>query len=308
MTKLQWDQAGRRLFEAGVDRGVLYLSDNRGVAWSGITSIEEDFSEDTTEAVYFDGVKVNDVVSLGDFAADLNAFTYPDEFLPYEGIKELAEGLYADDQESRMFGMSFRTLVGNDLDYTDLGYKLHILYNLTAVPGGVTRETKSDVVNPQVFTWGLTTVPVKIEDYRATAHIYFDSRFLPPDILEAIEDILYGTGASDSVSIVYDGGGVGDIPTGEIDGGGPSDVGEELPETTTGGVNTEPRLPSIEELMDLVLLWAPKTIVPHTDTGLAELVDGPNGDFTQTIVQGVFTALPDNRLIESSSEGLYILP
>jgi len=271
MAKLQWDKAGQRLFEAGVDRGVLYLADNSGVAWNGLTALDENFSEDSVEPVYFDGVKINDVINSGDFAADLSAYTYPDEFDPYQGVVALGDGLYVDGQENRMFGMSFRTLVGNDLEFMDLGYRLHILYNLTAVPGGLERATISDTVDPLVFQWGLTTVPVKVDGYHPTAHIYFDSRFIPADILAAVEDILYGTSAPGSAD--YNGGDWWGGQTLEIDGGGPGDDGEELPEV--GTVETQARLPSIQELLDLVTLWAPKTIVPHFDTGIADLETNP---------------------------------
>jgi len=302
MAKLQWDKAGQRLFEAGVDRGVLYLADNSGVAWNGLTELNETFSEDSVEPVYFDGVKVNDVISSGDFAADLSAYTYPDEFDSYQGVVDLGDGLYVDGQESRMFGMSFRTLVGNDLQLMDLGYRLHILYNLTAVPGGLERSTISDSVDPLVFTWGLTSVPVKVDGYHPTAHIYFDSRFIPADILEAVESILYGTSAPGSAD--YDGGYWWGGQTEEIDGGGVGDDGEELPDT--GTVETQARLPSIEELLNLVINWDPKTIVPHTDTGLAELIDG-SGDLTQVKIPGLYTAIPGGRLVPSGFEGLYNL-
>lgn len=304
MAKLQWDQAGQRLFEAGVDRGVLYLADNSGVAWNGLTELNENFSEDSIEPVYFDGVKVNDVISPGDFAADLSAYTYPEEFEPYQGIVDLGDGLYVDGQESRMFGMSFRTLVGNDLELTDLGYRVHILYNLTAVPGGLSRGTITDSLDPLVFTWGLTTVPVKVDGYHPTAHIYFDSRYIPADILEAVEAILYG--ATIVGDVIYDGGDVdGPWNQGVIDGGDAGSVSGPLPGDGEVG-STFARLPSIEELMNLVTLWGPKRIIPHTDTGLAGLVDGV-GDLTQVKIPGLYSALPGNRLVSSGQPGLYTL-
>src|SRR6188472_3973729 len=303
MAKLSWDRAGQRLFEAGVDRGVLYLADSSGVAWNGLTAIDENFSEDSIEPVYFDGVKVNDVISPGDFAADLSAFTYPDEFDPYQGVLDLGDGLYVDGQEYRMFGLSFRTLVGNDLELTELGYRLHIVYNLTAVPGGLTRSTISDSIDPIVFTWGLTTVPVKLDEYHPTAHIYFDSRLIPADILSAVDDILYGT--TDIIPAVYDGGDSdGPWLDGVIDGGDAGSVGDPLPADEPFEINA--RLPSLEELMDLVLFWDPKTIVPHIDTGLAELVDGM-GDLTAIKIPGLYSALPSGRLVHSPVEGLYTL-
>ena len=304
MAKLQWDQAGQRLFEAGVDRGVFYKADNSGVAWNGLTALDENFSEESVEPVYFDGVKINDVISSGDFAADLSAYTYPEEFEPYQGTVDLGDGLYVDSQESRMFGMSFRTLVGNDLELTELGYRVHILYNLTAVPGGLSRGTITDSLEPLVFTWGITSVPVKIDGYHPTAHIYFDSRYIPADILEAVEAILYG--GTIEGDVVYDGGDVdGPWNQGTIDGG---DAGSISPDLPGGDIDTTfARLPSIEELMSLVTLWGPRTIVADSVGGLAQLTDIGIGDLTQTIIPGVYTELTTGRLEPTGQPGLYTL-
>jgi len=340
MPKLQWDQAGQRLFETGVDRGVLYLEDDSGVPWNGLTLIEEDFTNDITEPVYFDGVKIHDVIKYGDFAATLNALYYPDEFLPYEGTIDLDDGFSVDGQSSKTFGLSFRTLVGNDLESVNHGYKIHILYNITAVPGEMSRETLDGGVTPLLFNWGLSTVPVRLENYRPTAHVIFDSRFFPADIMAAVEGILYGSTVEYFESFIYDGGEVGGgqtdiidggtvtsdgvpLPSGsmlydggdpetesddEVDGGTVTSDGVELPSGgTSSGSASDARLPTIEELIGLATLWDPKVIVPNSVTGLATLTDGA-GDLTQTNIPGVFVALPGSRLIPSGIEGFYTLP
>lgn len=302
MSRLTWDQIGDRLYEAGLDHGVLYQSDGLGVAWNGLTNIDEDVSGDSAEARYFDGVKVQDTPSIGDFAAELSALTYPDEFLEYEGVEELGSGFFVDGQTSKTFGLAIRTLVGNDVDGLDRGYKIHILYNLTANPGSTMRETLRDAPTPLAFTWSLTSVPSLIEGYRPTAHVILDSRDLPADILAAIEDILYGKDGSGEP--VYDAG----APTNDslvvIDGGSPGSVGVEL--DLESGTTVDPRLPSIAELIDLVTLWSPKIIVPDSVTGLSDLING-SGDLTETNVSGVFTALPGGSLVPSAVEGFYVL-
>jgi len=306
MTKLRWDQVGERLYEAGVDRGVLYLADNSGVVWNGLTSVEEDMSDDSSEPVYFDGVKVNDNPSTGDFSATLSAITYPDEFEKYEGVEEISDGVFVDGQSAKLFGLSFRTLVGNDIDGLDHGYKVHLVYNLTAVPGNKTRSTFSDITSPAEFTWQLSGVPMSASGYRPTAHIMLDSRFLPADVIEAIEALLYGTDGSDTTTLIFDGG----TPTASgpdiLDGGTPSSVNEEIPEEGLV-VSAEPRLPSINELMSMVTFWDPKDIIPHTDTGLAELVDTDIGDLTPIKVAGIFTTLPTSRLVETNVDGVFEL-
>lgn len=198
MSKLLWDQVGDRFYEAGIDRGVLYLADGSGVAWSGLTSVEEDFGGDTTSSTFFDGVKTRDTPSIGNYTATLSAITYPDEFLEYEGTGSLGNGLFVDDQPAKMFGLSYRTLIGNDIDGNDYGYKIHILYNLTATPESISNDTKSDSPNPNIFSWRLSSVPKEAPGYRPTAHVILDTRQLPSDMVQGLENILYGASGGDA--------------------------------------------------------------------------------------------------------------
>jgi len=305
MTRLLWDQIGHRLYEAGIDRGVLYLEDTTGVSWNGLTSVEEDTSEETSEPIYFDGMKQLDEQAYGDFTATLKALTYPDEFLEYEGLASLGGGLYVDDQDSKLFGLSYRTLVGNDLEGTDFGYRLHLVYNLTAVPDSNSFGTVTATTDLTEFSWKLTSVPVLIEGYRPTAHVILDSRFLPSDILETIENILYGGDGELIGDIIYDGGSSEESGPDMIDGGDAESDGEELPGTEVISTGV-PRLPSIEELFNIVLLWGPRLIIPDTDTGLASLIVGV-GDITQVSVAGIYIALPTTRLAETDVDGFYQL-
>jgi len=191
MTKLVWDQVGERLYETGVDRGVLYLSDGSAVPWNGLTSVNETV-DDATTPVYFDGVKYQDVQSTGDFAATLTAFTYPDEFLEYEGVVDLGNGVFVDGQNSKSFGLSYRTYIANDVNGTDHGYKIHILYNLTATPNAVNYSTLTSADNPIPFSWTLTGIPEGADGFRPTAHVIFDSRYLSPTMFAGLEDLIYG--------------------------------------------------------------------------------------------------------------------
>jgi hypothetical protein len=192
MAKLRWDQVGERLYEAGVDRGVLYLTDGSGVSWNGLISVEEDTDGDASEPAYFDGIKYFDRPSIGDYSATLNAFTYPDEFLTLEGIESLGNGLFVDGQYSKLFGLSYRTRIGNDIDGLDHGYKIHLVYNLTTVPDATTHETLNESPNPLNFSWKITGIPQTATGYRPTAHIIFDSRFLNAVLFAALEDLIYG--------------------------------------------------------------------------------------------------------------------
>lgn len=303
MTTLVWDKPGQRLYEGGVDRGVLYLSTDLGIAWSGLTSVEEDLEDTTSEPVFFDGTKVMDVPILGDYAATLHAFTYPDEFLEYEGIVPTGEGLYVDAQNPKQFGFCYRTRVGNDTEGPDLGYKIHIVYNVIAVADTKSYTTQTPGSGAMDFAWKLTAVPENVSGFRPTAHVILDSRFLPAEILETIEDILYGTDSSEGAA-VYDGGPPEDVPRSLIDGGQVWDEGIELPGTTLNA--GDPRLPPISELIFIATVFGPKLVVPNSATGLAFLTPG-DGDLTPTNVLGVYSALPDSRLVPSPYEGLYQL-
>lgn len=189
---LVWDEVGNRFFQTGVDRGVLYLSDNTGVAWNGITSVEETPNQEDKE-FYLDGVKFLEHIVPGNYQGKLQAFTYPDEFEPMLGIGTDGSGLRLHDQPPKPFGLSYRTLIGNDISGTDYGYKLHLLYNLRAIPDASSFVSMSDAVTPTPFTWTLRGTPVVVSGFRPTAHVSIDSTRVEPAALAEIEEMLYGT-------------------------------------------------------------------------------------------------------------------
>jgi hypothetical protein len=192
MTRLLWDQIGDRFFETGIDRGVLYLESGAIVAWNGLTSVNEDFEDDVTEPTHLDGIKFLEHPKIGDFSATLTAITYPDEFLECEGVINL-DGMLVDGQTPTRFGLTYRTKVGNDLEKEDLSYKIHVLYNLTAVPDTRTYETVTAQTSPMEFSWRILGVPALAPGYKPTAHIIFDLRYLPELMVQDLEDLLYGT-------------------------------------------------------------------------------------------------------------------
>lgn len=196
MTKVVWDEVGERYYESGVSRGVFYGSDSQGVAWNGLTAVEEK-GVDSTEALYIDGFKYGDLVTLGDFEGKIKAFTYPDEFLPYEGVWEAKEGVYLTHQPKTRFGLTYRTEVGNDLNQPH--YKLHVVYNILAIPATRTHQTLSLETEPNEFEWDISAIPEEIDNFRPTAHVVIDSRNVDPHLLSDIENLLYGTAETDPV-------------------------------------------------------------------------------------------------------------
>lgn len=193
MTRLVWDQDGDRLYEAGISNGVLYPQTGPGVPWNGLKTLNESSSGGELESYHYDGVKYLDVVQNEDYTASLEAYTYPEEFLPCEGILEIAPGMYATRQRREQFGLSYKTLVGNDIDGIGHGWKIHVVYNLTAAPSDKPHNTITDDSEPDTLSWDLSAVPVGAGGYKPTAHYIFDSREMEAEQIQDLEDLLYGT-------------------------------------------------------------------------------------------------------------------
>lgn len=192
MAKITWNDTGSRFFESGIDRGVLYFPTGGGVAWNGLISVDENPGSSITP-VYFDGRKINDIVDPGVYSATLRAYTYPEEFMQFEGILEEASGLLVTNQPQERFNLSYRTLISNDTESEAYGYRIHILYDLTAIPQQKSYKTLSLEAEPTEFSWSLTAIPSDISGFRPTAHIVLDSRVLPYWFLSDIEEVLYGS-------------------------------------------------------------------------------------------------------------------
>lgn len=192
MTKLVWDQVGDRVYQAGLEKGVIYLNNGDAIPWNGLTSVVEHPDKEASP-VYFDGMKVQDVVVLGDFSANLKAITYPDEFIELEGLAKVRNGVFLGDQAPQVFDLSYRTLIGNDVDGIDAGYKIHIIYNVTAIPNDKPYSTISQDPSLSLFDWDIYAVPEEISGHRPTAHVILDSRNMDPWLLEDIETKLYGS-------------------------------------------------------------------------------------------------------------------
>lgn len=193
MTRLSWGDTGYRLYEAGVDRGVLYTTNNVGVVWNGLVSVNEDPSGAEVKDYFLDGIKYLSTSSSEQFGATIEAFTYPEEFENHDGTSHVSNGLYARQQIRPSFGFSYRTKIGNDLDGSDHGYKIHLVYNATAKPSSRNNRTLGDQLEPGLFSWEVTTRAAIIQGYRPTAHFVVDSTKTPALLLEKFENLIYGT-------------------------------------------------------------------------------------------------------------------
>jgi hypothetical protein len=193
MSRLEWNPVGERRFETGVSHGVLFPRTGPGVAWNGLISVSETIAGGEVQSLYFDGVKYLDIIANEDFQATLEAYSSPREFAACDGSKSLSPGLFATQQPRKTFGLSYRTLVGNDLEGIDYGYKLHIVYNCVASPAGRTNKTVSgSVPDPAARSWTINAVPPEASTYKPTAHFVIDSTLVNRFMLEDLESYLYG--------------------------------------------------------------------------------------------------------------------
>lgn len=202
MTQLEWDKVGERIYETGVDHGVLYLPNASGVydegfAWNGLITVTESPTGAEATPQYADNIKYINLISAEDFVGTVEAYTYPDEFGQCDGTAEPTPGMTIGQQNRKPFGLAYRTLVGNDLEGTDYGYKLHLIYGATAAPSEKAHGTVNDSPEAITFSWELSTTPVAVGTlggtaYKPTATITIDSMTTPSANLAAIEQILYG--------------------------------------------------------------------------------------------------------------------
>lgn len=198
MSKLTWDQTGERLYETGVKMGVLYPQAEggtypKGVAWNGLTAVTESPSGAEATALYADDIKYLNLMSAEDFGATVEAYTYPDEFGACDGSADIAPGVTIGQQKRQAFGLCYRTAIGNDVDGSDHGYKIHIIYGAMAAPSERAYATINDSPEAITFSWELTTTPVSVTGFKPTAHLEINSLKVDAEKLAALEAILYGS-------------------------------------------------------------------------------------------------------------------
>lgn len=198
MSKLVWDQIGEKLYETGVDHGVLYPIQadgaySKGVAWNGLTAVTESPSGAEASPIYADNIKYLNLVSAEEFGATVEAYMYPEEFGECDGSAAIATGVYIGQQKRKTFGLSYRTLIGNDVDNADHGYKLHLIYGALASPSEKGYTTVNDSPEAITFSWELNTTPVAVPGFKPTASLTIDSTKADADKLAALEEILYGS-------------------------------------------------------------------------------------------------------------------
>lgn len=200
--KLKWDQSGERLYETGVDRGVVYPQVSgaypAGAAWNGLTNVTLSPSGAEASPLYANNHKYLNLMSVEELGGTIEAYTYPDEFAECNGLAELAPGVRIGQQTRKTFGFCFRTLIGNDEAGTDYGYKITLVYGCLAAPSEQANATVNDSPEAKTMSWEFSTTPVEVTGFKPTASIEIDSTTVAKEKLEALEAVLYGSGDTEA--------------------------------------------------------------------------------------------------------------
>lgn len=196
MTVIVWDRVGDRVFETGVDCGVFYPPSGDGVPWNGLISVNHTPSGGDPKARFIDGYKFQNRSRPAEYAATIEAYTYPPEFEVCNGLAPVANGLSVGFQQRRAFGLSYRTKIGNDEAGENLGYKIHLVYNALASPSSQNYGTMGDNPEALSFNWNLTTKPIKISGRKAASYMVVDTTKTPAPLLTSFYNILYGSSST----------------------------------------------------------------------------------------------------------------
>lgn len=203
MSKIVWDQIGERYYETGVRQGVLYPQGTggtypKGVAWNGLISVSEAPSGAESTPIYADDIKYLNLISNEEFGATIEAYTYPEDFTQCDGSAAISTGVMIGQQSRKAFGLSYRTVLGNDTEGNDYGYKLHLVYGANASPSQKQYSSINDSPEAITFSWEVKTTPVPVPEHKPTATITIDSTKVDSTKLKTLEDILYGKDAADA--------------------------------------------------------------------------------------------------------------
>lgn len=205
MARITWDGVSEKLFETGTDRGVLYIQDKgaypKGVAWNGLTSVTESPSGADENAFYADNIKYGSLRGAEEFGGTINCYAYPDEWAECDGSINVVPGVVLGQQKRKPFGFSYRSLIGNDADGIDHGYKIHLIYNATVSPSEAEYQTVNDSPEGIEFSYEFTTTPIPVNSVpgaKPVARLTIDSTKVKADQLKALEDKIYGTAETEA--------------------------------------------------------------------------------------------------------------
>ena len=199
--RLKWDQTGEKFYETGTDRGVVYLQSGdgtypSGAAWNGLIGVTYSPSGAEATKLYANNNNYINLYSVEEVGGTITAYTYPDEFAGADGYADLTSGVRVGQQTRKTFGLTWRTLVGNDTEGQDHGYIIHIVYGCVVSPSERAYNSVNDSPEAVELSWEYTTTPVAVSGMKPTSYVEIDSRTVSEEGMKAIEDKLYGTDAA----------------------------------------------------------------------------------------------------------------
>lgn len=222
--RLKFDQTGEKHYQTGVEQVVLYKKKpvevngkeySNGVAWNGVTAVNENPSGAEVTKLYADNIAYLSMTSKEELGATIEAYSSPEEFDTCDGTAELSSGIKIGQQRREPFGLSYRTKLGNDVDGDDYGEIIHLLYNALAKPSSKAYATINESPSAITLSWELTTTPVAVTGMKPTAIVTVNTTKVDAAKLAKLENILYGIDATEfSADSTY---AVGDCVT-KVDG------------------------------------------------------------------------------------------
>lgn len=285
MAKLLWDQTGERYFEAGVKNVALFVTDagvyGTGVAWNGVTKITESPDGADANDLWADDMKYASFRSAEKFNGSIEAYTYPDEWQECDGSANIIPGFSLGQQLRKVFGLVYKTTIGNDVEGFEKGYKLHIVYGATASPSSRDYSTINDNPDAISFSWDFETTPVVVDGYKSTSHLEFDSTKIPAAKMAELEAIVYGDASSDArlplpaelIALMTDGERIYGVKLNTV--GGTLAAGKNITTYTTG---TAVDLPTSSDITKEGYSFTGWVEVNDVTTTVTEIPDTATGD------------------------------
>lgn len=197
MAVLTWNVTGEKNFETGIEKGALYIDGMDPQIWPGLISVTNTPEGGEVSPTYFDGIKYQDTISRQEFKATIKTYYVPYEFNRCLGIRQVDhEGLNVTQQSLEFFNLAYQTIIGNDTEGPNKGYKIHLIYNAIPTVSDNNFQTISNNISPNIISINISTVQPILDSKPVSSYWVIDSTKHTPQALSDLKDILYGTQTS----------------------------------------------------------------------------------------------------------------
>lgn len=195
---ITWDEIENRQYELGVSKGVIYRPDASGVynkaeAWNGLINVTENPSGADTTKLWADNIEYAALRAAESYGGSIEAYIYPDLFAECDGQKEITKGVWIGQQNREVFGLCYRSEIGSAAKGQDAGYKLHLVYGLTASPSEKSHDTINESPDAATMSWDVEATPVSVSGFKPTASLTISSLDFDEAKMQALEKVLYGS-------------------------------------------------------------------------------------------------------------------